>query len=194
MEPISFAVGVVGLAGLFNACLETADRVSSYYSFKTDSQDLDAQFATDRLRFERWGRRVGFDAHGLAPDHDPALDDAATFQAVSGLLVTIKRILQDQADPDRSESLTDKLGLLNYSKSTETVKHRVSWALWTKKERIQQVGLFGTFVQKLHDVVPLDGGTKNDSFNGTAPWLDKLSQVTAQLERQVQGRTSYSCP
>ncbi|KAH6871904.1 hypothetical protein B0T10DRAFT_589307 [Thelonectria olida] len=59
MEAAGVAVGGVGLARLFSSCL--VDRVQSYNSFGTDSQVLETQFRTEKLRFQQWGGYVGFD-------------------------------------------------------------------------------------------------------------------------------------
>jgi hypothetical protein len=40
MEPISFTVGIVGLAGLFNVCLDVIDKVDSYKDFGVDSRAI----------------------------------------------------------------------------------------------------------------------------------------------------------
>ncbi|KAB5581180.1 hypothetical protein GE09DRAFT_1085410 [Coniochaeta sp. 2T2.1] len=59
MEATGLIVGVVGLAGLFNSCLEAVDKVQSYGTFGSESQPLDAQFKAIKARFERWGPAVG---------------------------------------------------------------------------------------------------------------------------------------
>lgn len=92
MEPASFAVGIVGLAGLFNSCLEALNRAKDDRSFETDSQRLNAQFEADRLRFERWGHDVGLESGRLSADHHELLDDEEIVSAVTGLLTSINKV------------------------------------------------------------------------------------------------------
>jgi hypothetical protein len=54
MEPISFTVGIVGLAGLFSVCLDVIDKVDSYKDFGVDSRAIIAQFDADRYLFTKW--------------------------------------------------------------------------------------------------------------------------------------------
>ncbi|KAH7124486.1 ankyrin-1, partial [Dactylonectria macrodidyma] len=76
MEPIGLAVGIAGLAGLFSSCLEVVEKVNSYRSFGSDSHVLDAQFKSEKLRLEQWGRAVGLDQGNKAAKllwiHGPA--------------------------------------------------------------------------------------------------------------------------
>ncbi|KAM5342882.1 hypothetical protein ACJ41O_013848 [Fusarium nematophilum] len=44
IEPISFAIGVIELTGLFSSCLEAVDKVQTDRSFGSDSHVLDARF------------------------------------------------------------------------------------------------------------------------------------------------------
>src|SRR5437762_8290269 len=60
MEPGGLAVSIVGLAGLFSLCLDVIEKVEKYKDFGTDSRTLIAQFEADKLRFKRWGEKVGF--------------------------------------------------------------------------------------------------------------------------------------
>jgi hypothetical protein len=61
MDPISLAVG---LAGLFNTCVDVVERTQDYKSFDADSEDLTAQLDSFKIRFERWGRHVRLDQQG----------------------------------------------------------------------------------------------------------------------------------
>ncbi|RYP93534.1 hypothetical protein DL770_000418 [Monosporascus sp. CRB-9-2] len=84
MEPVGLVVGIAGLGGLFNTCLEAVERVQSYKDLRDDSQALDAQFNAEKLRFEKWGPAVGLDPEKSLADHHHALDDPDTFSAVQG--------------------------------------------------------------------------------------------------------------
>ncbi|KAH6981486.1 prion-inhibition and propagation, helo domain-containing protein [Ilyonectria destructans] len=92
MEPVGLAIGIAGLAGLFSSCLEAVEKVQSYRSFGADSQVLDTQFKAEKLRFEQWGRHVGFDRGKPSADHHQALDDPDISSAVRDLLLIIDNI------------------------------------------------------------------------------------------------------
>jgi hypothetical protein len=53
MEPIEFAVGVVGLAGFFSVCLDVIDKVDSYKEFEVESHLIIAQFKADKHLFTK---------------------------------------------------------------------------------------------------------------------------------------------
>ncbi|KAJ5769021.1 hypothetical protein N7520_003580 [Penicillium odoratum] len=61
MEPVSFAVGIIGLAGLFSTCLDVLEKVDSWKDFGSDSRSLSAQLKAHRLRLERWDKAVGLE-------------------------------------------------------------------------------------------------------------------------------------
>lgn len=156
MEPIGLAVGVIGLAGLFSTCLDAVDKIQTYRSFGTDSKDLQAQLTADRLRFEQWGRQVGFDNGKLSADHHSALDDSETSSAVEGLLLIVQRIC---SETDDAGPVGDKLSSKAHVQSshrapTESKRRKVTWSLWGKDERTEQIKLFGRLVQQLHNLVP----------------------------------------
>ena len=166
MEPISLGIGILSLIGLFRSCIEAAEGVTTFRAYETDSHDLEAQFAADRLRLTRWGRRVGLHQQQLSSSHHTALDDADTFRAISDLLITIERVLRDSIDTPQSSSGTNGPGTVIRRRQTDSLKTRLSWTLWSKKERMQQVGLFGASVRKLYEVVPLEAQEYIASLQG----------------------------
>lgn len=52
MEPVGLGIGVIGLAGLFTACLYVTDRAKAFKSFTFDSDALQVQFDAHRFRLE----------------------------------------------------------------------------------------------------------------------------------------------
>jgi hypothetical protein len=61
MKLVGLAIGVTGLAGLLNVCLETINRVDSYKHFKIEARSVIVQFETDKLLFVKLSRDVGLD-------------------------------------------------------------------------------------------------------------------------------------
>ncbi|KAH7125015.1 hypothetical protein B0J13DRAFT_484360, partial [Dactylonectria estremocensis] len=217
MEPIGFAVGIAGLAGLFSSCLEVVEKVNSYRSFGSDSHVLDAQFKSEKLRFQQWGRVVGLDQGKLSGDHHPALDDPETFSAVNNHLWIIQDICR--ADDAPSQRVLGGTGLAqdalipagkdrtSYNAPSESKRRKLAWALWRKGERTDQVKLFGGLVQQLHNLVP-PGGTlamrpvhgatavdnsapvrQQENFPGGGNWPAELRQILARLEGEIQAET-----
>lgn len=183
MEPAGLAIGIVGLAGLFSSCLDIINRVELYRSFNTDSQDLNAQFAAHRLRFERWGQHVGFESTGqLRATHHHLLDNPAISLAVEGLLNIITRTFKEEesdvgkrpVDPSKGTSRADTC-----KPSTPThVQSRwqkVNWALRGKAERTEKVALLGTVVQQLHDLISTD-----HEYNTSAAFSINTASILGQ--------------
>jgi hypothetical protein len=60
MELVGLAVGVAGLVGLFNTCLDLLDKFDSWRGCGSNLRSLAAQFQAHKPRFENWGHAVGF--------------------------------------------------------------------------------------------------------------------------------------
>ena len=203
MEPASFAVGIVGLAGLFSSCLEAIDRAKDYKSFETDSQALDAQFEADRLRFERWGDSVGLSPGGqLSTEHHKLLDDERTVATAMGLLTFINEVYsphgvsQQETASDRAMPWTRKgFGLVRAHGLPSTVggsrRRKLTWACGGKGERKTQVELFRRSVQQLHELVApgsLDPSSKTMQAGSQSSheWLVQIQQFLAEKEGEAQ--------
>jgi hypothetical protein len=164
MEPAGLVIGVAGLAGLFNSCLEAVDKVQSYQTFGTDSHVLDTRFKAAKIRFERWGPDVGIKQGKLLPNHHPVLDDNDTSAVVTDLLhIIIKTICDASNSPQRRTRATgpdvdDSSGLhepgFPFAAASRSRRGKMSWALWGKRGRVEQVELFEKLVQELHYLVP----------------------------------------
>jgi hypothetical protein len=165
METASLVIGVAGLAGLFNSCLEAVDKVQSYQTFGTDSHVLDTRFKVARARFERWGPGVGIGQGKLLPDHHSALDDKDTSTVVTDVLHIIIKTICDasNAPPRRTRAAgpgdDDSSGLHRpYAVTSESRRRKMAWAFWGKGGRTEQVELFEKLVQELHNLVPPNTG------------------------------------
>jgi hypothetical protein len=155
MEPVGVAIGVLGLAGLFSSCLEAVEKVQSYRTSTADSHVLNIRFDATKVRFERWGARVGINQLGASHPHHPALDDKNVCTTVENLLKLINSI----DDASNTASYKDSNSQRSHGPrgiAFDSRRRRVGWALWGKAARTEQVALFETLVQQLHDLVPLD--------------------------------------
>ncbi|RSL58329.1 hypothetical protein CEP51_014090 [Fusarium floridanum] len=165
MESAGLVIGVAGLAGLFNSCLEAVDKVQSYQTFGTDSHVLDTRFKAAKTRFERWGLGVGIKQGKLLPNYHPVLDDNDTSVVVTDLLCIIVKAICDASNaPQRRTRATgpdvdDSSGLhepgLPFAAASRSRRGKMSWALWGKRGRVEQVELFEKLVQELHNLGPL---------------------------------------
>ena len=203
MEPASFAVGIVGLAGLFNSCLEAIGRAKDYISFETDSQALNAQFEADRLRFERWGNSVGLGPGGqLSAEHHKLLDDERTVATAMGLLAFINEVCsphgvsQQETTGDRATPWARKgFGPVSTHGLRSTIggsrRRKLTWAFGGKGEQKSQVELFRRSVQQLHELVPPGSiGPSSEMMQAGSQssheWLVQIQQFLTEKEGEAR--------
>ncbi|KAF5233653.1 hypothetical protein FAUST_8089 [Fusarium austroamericanum] len=225
METAGLVIGVAGLAGLFTSCLEALDKLQSYQTFGTDSHVLDTRFRAAKARFERWGPGVGIEQGRLKHAHHPALDDRAVADAVAELLHIIVEAICDAGNVpprrargtgfDNKDSL-ERGRPMPRNAMHESKTKKLSWALWGKGKRTEQVEIFENLVQQLHNLVPPsmgnslgparnpDAGHTDTLTRGADPghgWYDEIRRVLerireearAEARRQVRAWLS-SCP
>ncbi|KAH7113082.1 hypothetical protein EDB81DRAFT_611924, partial [Dactylonectria macrodidyma] len=120
-----------------------------------------------KLRFEQWGRHVGFDRGTLSADHHQTLDDPDISSAVRDLFPIIDNICK--ANGASRRPLLAGTGLSQYdlfrasqaqpsrTALSESKRRKLVWALGGRGERTEQVNPLGRVVQQLHNLVPPDG-------------------------------------
>ena len=169
MDPLSLTfgiAGVVGLAGLYNTCLDVIDKVDSYKEYGIESRSIIAQFEADKLLFQKWGKNVGIDKNVLSDEHHRNLDDPQTASSVEKILSSIQELYLSADNilkPDQeSKSSTVSTYLSGSHARYQTVQEstpkrkRVAWAFRNKAKFIAQVQQFGALVQRLQSLVPPD--------------------------------------
>jgi hypothetical protein len=166
MEPAGVAIGVIGLAGLFNTCLDVVARVDAYRDFGFDSRCLAAQFEADKLRFERWGRAVGLEQGKLSTNYHPSLAEQSTRSVVAHLISTIQEVCRgsesgawqspssEQMPGSDAHRLTQHPTIV--STSPASTRQKLAWALRGKAKRVAEVEKLGILVQKLYEQVPIE--------------------------------------
>lgn len=142
METVGLVVGFAGLAGLFSTCLDLVSRFDSYKGFADEWNASVSIFDAQRLRFQIWGKTVGFQGD-LADDHHENLDDPQVLSKVRGLLFSIQKWCDTLPDGSPKE-----IGHLIPR------KEKLNWALRTKRTFLERVDSFASLVQSLHDLVP----------------------------------------
>lgn len=162
MEPVGLAVGIVGLAGLYTACLDLLERFDSWKEFGTDSKSLSALFNAEKLRLRQWGDAAGFDRENLSlsQSHHKALDNPQTLSIVKELLSAIKDVVNDgenfPCEPDSTHDKEKGSAKRNTHPGAgrESKRGKLRWALGKKGKRVAQVEQFGSLVEKLCNLVP----------------------------------------
>ncbi|EGU84759.1 hypothetical protein FOPG_15779 [Fusarium oxysporum f. sp. conglutinans race 2 54008] len=186
MEPIGLAIGVVGLVGLFSSCLEPVDKVQAYLSFGTAIKVL----------LKKQGRRVGLEKTTLAEDHHPALDDRNIAAAVEDVLRIINTICESSNPSIPQSKLTSSLvnrvslGCIGPPSLHGMRRRKLTWALWGKGKRTDEVELLETLVQQLNNLVPPDATDMLSS--GKVPGhasLAELQRILARIEELHRGRS-----
>lgn len=213
MDPVGLAVGVIGLAGLFSTCLDLVKRVDNYKHFKKDEQTLATQFASHRLRFEKWGKTLGLDQNqtalsgkqtALSEDQHEALADPDTLKTVRKIIDIIREILSDQKiSPAATAATTATTStaanpIVNPSRFlarslTEPFrprKEKLSWALKGKAIREAQVELFGKLIQHLYHLVPIEILSRTTTVNQIDnSWKTEVRDTLQRLEEKAQAET-----
>ena len=144
MDAVWLASGSRGLGGLLEICLEAIDKVQSYQDFNNDSKILKIQFTAERLRLERWGRKVGLQSENTIPVAHQLLDDSRLSSTVTELLLLIKDIFEqsdtilrsDLSTKDvraSSQSNDEDLGKPPSDPSSQSKRQKLSWVFRGKK-------------------------------------------------------------
>ncbi|RGP80571.1 hypothetical protein FLONG3_1310 [Fusarium longipes] len=195
MEPVGLAVGVIGLAGLFNTCLDGLQKLDSYKTASRDSRQLDAQLNATVHLFERWGDGVGINQEKVSDTHHPDLDDSRTFAVVQGLLNSIKDFMQASDYAASKKSLQRHVplpapdqgfsGVIKMSRWEKT-----AWALRGKLKQTNQVQTLASLVADLYSVIP---PANNSSVTNDRLSVDG-SYANEMLEEMRELRTWLSSP
>jgi Prion-inhibition and propagation len=162
MEPVGFAIGVAGLAGVFNSCVDVVEKIDAYRDFGIDSLSLGVQFEADKLRFKNWVQAVGFQHERLLDGHHKAFDDPLISSVVENLLSCIQEICRTsnkvtpQSLGGSDMVLFQNGGQLHLHPSSGSKMSRIGWVLKDKTKYTARVQRFGELVQCLYNLVPPD--------------------------------------
>ncbi|KAH7308871.1 hypothetical protein BKA65DRAFT_361242, partial [Rhexocercosporidium sp. MPI-PUGE-AT-0058] len=199
MEPISFTIGIVGLAGVFSACLDVIEKVDSYKEFSSESRSVVAQFKADKVLFMKWAQGVGIDKNTPKNGHN-RFDNEEINSIVQEILSCIQEIFNKADGPN---SFPDGIRFLTTRQKSQkpegtiSKKSKIGWSLRSKAIFISQVQQFGALVQRLYSLVPPDGlaglgnvdkGTRDDglTLNNKDAWFSNSQRVLMKLEKQAE--------
>lgn len=173
MEIAGLAVGVVGLVGLFGACMGAMEHLNSYKIAGHESSYIIAAFNADKLLLQRWADGVGITDNKLEGVHHPDLNNASVASVVGTILSNIRDIFK------MTDSISSKLLIASVDSEISSLKAtkgpskgnlldmknsqplasrraRISWALGGKTNLTAQVEVFGLLVAKLYGIIPID--------------------------------------
>jgi hypothetical protein len=178
MEAAGLAIGVVGIAGLFNTCLDSLSRFQAYKSSTADSHILDTRFRAARARFEKWGHGVGISEGRLSSDHNPGLDDKITAGVIQDILNIIVKAICDDGSVLQNEQFA---GL-------QSRRKKLKWALGGKEDRTEQVDIFEKLVQQLYNLVPVDDkGHDRIGEQKSEDWSD-VRKILLNIEQGMKSK------
>ncbi|CAH0034152.1 unnamed protein product [Clonostachys rhizophaga] len=184
MEPAGVAIGVVGLAGLFNTCLDVVARVDAYRDFGFDSRSLAAQFEADKVRFERWGRAVGLEQGKLSTNYHPGLAEQSTRSEVcrgseSGASEQMPG--SDSHNGTRHPAFS--------STSPASTRQKLAWALRGKAKRVAEVEKLGILVQKLYEQVPIGADEAKKLHGSEVANLGDIQDALKKIEYDIEAQS-----
>ena len=193
MEALGLAIGI---AGLYNTCLEAVKKVKSYKEYEFESQYTITQFDTCGIRLRKWAIDVGIADNKLKNKHHDKLDDPEFNSRAGQILYMIQQIFSNMHDislppQDRRnnsiEPLTVPSSLLENNTAVSTkqkpLTHRrdkMKWTLGGKNKFIDQINKFEKLVDMLYILIPPESGNKNSSFSFT-----EQSDELQRLQRRI---------
>lgn len=179
MEPVGLAVGIVGLAGLFDATMNAIDRIKTYKEHDRDAERLASQIQGHKVALQDWRAKVGLDAqNGLDGKHSRRLDETKTRESVERLLKALLRDLGSGDDGGIGGALAvrtannDQEAAPTGNKEKAAGKSRkLGWALGGKKDHVEKEAAVRELLKQLRILVPpdeerlLDSQRKTDEFH-----------------------------
>ncbi|KAL8724748.1 MAG: hypothetical protein Q9181_006692 [Wetmoreana brouardii] len=213
MEIAGVAVGVIGLAGLFNACKDAIEHFNSYKNADSDFRYIETRFLTDKALFERWANGVGYAENQLDETKFASRlngQDAVAL-TVRTILSSIPEILRsaekassavrsqlpsiEPTNTTHSYDLSQRRPIIPDRKSLSvSMRSRLAWTISKKTKFNDQVEAFGVLVGKLYTLIPVLGLSPNEKLDpGFAQLAERLetllnvSEQRALLFEQTQG-------
>jgi hypothetical protein len=180
-EPVGLAVGILGLAGLFNNAVDCFEYVHLTRSFGKNYQTSLLKLDNARLRLSRWGEAVGLNTVGRIEDVTSlqstsiSKDDIPKAEKVLGELIRLFKETEEKAaeykigkssnelqvhnDNTDLDPLTSSLHLqmrnLSINRQNRTpLRKKVKWALYDEQHFKDLIGKITTLANDLVDLFP----------------------------------------
>ncbi|KAL9596193.1 MAG: hypothetical protein Q9179_004702 [Wetmoreana sp. 5 TL-2023] len=205
MEAVGLAVGVIGLAGLFNACKDAIAQFSSYKNADSDFRYIETRFLTDKALFDRWANGVGYAENQLDEikfvsrlNGQDAV--ASVVRAILSSIPEILRSAEKASSAVRSQlpsiEPTNTAHSHGFSQRTPTIpdrkslsvstRTRIAWTISKKTKFNDQVEAFGVLVGKLYTLIPVLGLSPNEKLDpGFAQLAERLETLLNVAEQRA---------
>ncbi|KAH7408750.1 prion-inhibition and propagation-domain-containing protein [Phaeosphaeria sp. MPI-PUGE-AT-0046c] len=169
MEAVGLGIGLVGLVGLFSACIDCFELVERGRYHGRDYLLLETKFTNQRLRLRTWGQACGF-THERAHDADDICGDEEVRASLEATLAHLLALLRD------GQALTTKYGL--------------------KRDQTSQ-GLFSVGPVKIGALVPnrlMSGrvGQRLQELGESVYRTQKQSKITTKAKWAITDKAKFS--
>jgi hypothetical protein len=171
MEPVSFAVGIAGLAGLFSTCLDVIEKAKMYRDFGSEHSLISTKYKADKVMFQLWAQKVGIGKLGPQDARHNHLDNPEIATIVQMILLSIKDIFtKSEGDLSKIQLISehDANGFFEFGNDLDeynaqtlglqavvvSKRHRLRWAFGGKDKSIERAQMFSDMVSKLYSLVP----------------------------------------
>ena len=181
-EVVGLALGIAGLAGVFNACLEAFSLFHAGQSFARDVEILLTKLDIEKTLLLHWAERVGLvNTQNNHASYDPRLNDSPTHSAIANTLALMLHLLTDSerlrseygAIPSSSAATSPSMGLVSSSRMKSFAKSyqqlqirmglrqesvrfsaRAKWAIRDRERFSSLINELRVFVHYLNELLP----------------------------------------
>ena len=170
------AVGlVIGLPGLINDCLDLWERFDHYRNFDQASKIAATVFATQKLRFSKWVRLVGFGDGELLSVHDARLDDPETIAVIKEVILRLKSIFESHSGKILDQPTA---GNIKVSSTMRKASKRLAahWAFSGRTKTMNSMDQIEMLVSALYEIVPPEDEGGSGSLL-TTPLQNRLDDL-----------------
>jgi len=207
MDATSFAVGILGLAGLWSTACQISDQISTLRSFPEDAAGLFVRYQVSQLQLQQWGEDVGLvlPEGTLAPEHHLRLDNDDFRPVVLNLLARTNRILNGIRGLCELYSLNQlylrspptldiaAIGIAHGRRAVQKIGclERVPWAWHHKRKLEDHVSALESCVRALKELVHTNSVQSHalqieDAINRLRQEFPPLLNQTWQISEQVR--------
>ena len=185
------AVGLVGLAGLLNSCMQLAEQISDTTEFPRDSSLLECKWSASCHLLRRWARMVGIDGREILSTHHADLDEQEVRDQVLGILIATERLLRDHSSLSKKYGLRVLLhsppGKIEESSPARSQlgkwRRNFRWSVYDKARFETLIKDMSFFVQKLFRIISPPDETVEHIYNNLS---ERVYAIATTQEKQLK--------